>query len=682
MPRMNRREFAATAAAFGLALAHGVARAQGPARAWSERRDHYPQGVASGDPTSDSVILWTRRPPLQTPAERLHVEVAEDAEFRRIVARGDTRVAAETDWTCRFLAAGLRPAREYFYRFTDEHGFGSRVGRTLTAPPDRDARAVRFAFVSCQDPTQGALNAWRRMIYEDERRPPEERLRFVLHLGDFIYEIVFYPEDSPGGRSRGRRLRDLIRYPHGEKMGAFHIPTTLEDYRTAYRAYLTDPDLQDARARWPFVAVWDNHEFSWNGWQSQQVFGGQVRPAQTKKVAANQVWWEYQPARVRQPQGVSLDRFEVPAVADTAVTNFDALGLGTEPNNLAAIGSLTIYRALRWGRNVDLVLTDNRSFTSPPPDGSNFVPQGYRWMQPQEAVEILDSGRAFRGGHPPETIRFGGRDLPNPSKDSPPQSHLGAAQKAWFLDRLKNSEAAWKIWGHSFGSLVWRTDIQNLPEGLAPAWPGAGYGLLNGGYFVEHAEICDFVRRERISGFAVVAGDKHSFWAGLVSKDLPPARFDPVGVEFITGSVSAQGLFEVGSQGIPRDDPLRPLFLHDRPDGSVAPAMNMTILHGVRSSLELQRSGDVERAKALRNPDVSPHLRFADLGGHGYATVRVSPDRLETEFVCIPRPYERSETPDGGPISYRVVHRVRRWQAGTTPVLEQEVLEGTPPLAT
>lgn len=682
MAGFNRRQFLATAAAFGMAAAHGGVQAR-RAPAWTERRDLYPQGVASGDPTPDSVILWTRRPPVGgAGARELSVEVAEDTRFRRIVARGHSGLDAATDWTCRFLAGGLRPGREYFYRFTDEQGQGSRVGRTLTAPAEDDGRPVRFSFVSCQDPTQGALNAWRRMIFEDERRPPEERLGFVLHLGDFIYELVFYPEDSPGGRSRGRRLRDLIRYPNGEKIGAFHVPTTLEDYRTAYRAYLTDPDLQDARARWPFVAMWDNHEFSWQGWQSQQVFGGEVRPGQTKKVAANQAWWEFQPARVRQPDGFDLERFHAPAVADAPITTFDPLGLGTEPNNLAAIGSLTVYRALRWGRNVDLILTDNRSYTSPPTGGAEFTPRGFPWMAPQEASEIIDWGRAYGGGHPPATIRFDGRDLPNPSRNDPPQSHLGQVQKAWLLDRLKSSTASWKIWGHSFGTLVWRTDPQNLPAGVGAAWPGSGYGLMNGGYFLDKAEICDLVAREGITGFAIVAGDKHSFWAGLVSKDLPPEPFEPVGVEFITGAISSQGLFEVAQQTFPREHPLRALYLHDGADGSVAPAINMTILHGVRSSLELQRSGDAARARALRNPDVSPHLRFADLGGNGFATVRVTGDSLETEFVCIPWPFERSDTPDGGPVSYRVVHRAPKWGSGERPRLEQRILEGEPPLAT
>src|SRR5262245_28106199 len=326
----TRRAFAQAAAAFGAALALGQGTAIAAA-ACPERRDLYPQGVASGDPQADSVILWTRRAPdAPTASYKLTVEVASTPDFANIVARGETTVGADTDWTCRFLAAGLKPAQEFWYRFTDEHGNGSRIGRTLTAPAEHDQRPVKFAFVSCQDVTQGACNAYRRMIFEDERRAPAERLLFVLHLGDFIYEMVWYPEDSPGGVNRGRRLRDIVRFPNGEKMGQFHIPTTLADYRAAYKGYLTDPDLQDARARFPFVPVWDNHEFSWQAFQSQQVFGGEVRPAQKLKVIANQAWFEYQPARVVKHGDPKLDRFTPPQVSDAALTRFDALGLGLE----------------------------------------------------------------------------------------------------------------------------------------------------------------------------------------------------------------------------------------------------------------------------------------------------------------------------------------------------------------
>ena len=224
------------------------------------------------------------------------------------------------------------PPTEYWYRFTDEDGNGSRIGRTLTAPKESDARPVRFTFVSCQDMTIGAANAYRRMIYEDERRPRAEQLGFVLHLGDFIYEVVNYADEMPEGKYRGRRLRPLFKYPDGEKFRDYHLPVTLADYRTVYRAYLTDPDLQDARARWPFVPVWDNHEFSWQGYQSIQVFGGEQRPAQTKKVAANQAWWEYQPARVARP-GANRDRFEAPAVKDTPITEYDENGFGRGADN-------------------------------------------------------------------------------------------------------------------------------------------------------------------------------------------------------------------------------------------------------------------------------------------------------------------------------------------------------------
>ena len=140
---------------------------------------------------------------------------------------------------------------------------------------------MRFAFVSCQNENHGAQNAYRRIIFEDERAAEQDRLGFVLHLGDFIYQFVWYPEDRPRGMYN-RRLRDIVRYEHGEKIDDFHIPTTLADYRAVYRAYLRDPDLLDARARWRFVNTWDN-EFSWLGYQGLQIFKGETRAGKDSK---------------------------------------------------------------------------------------------------------------------------------------------------------------------------------------------------------------------------------------------------------------------------------------------------------------------------------------------------------------------------------------------------------------
>jgi len=191
--------------------------------------------------------------------------------------------------------------------------------------------AVAFAFVSCQNVNQGAQNAYRRMIFEDQRAAEADRLGFVLHLGDFIYELVWYPEDRPQGMY-DRRLRDIVSLSGGrKKFATFTFLRTLDGYRAVYRAYLHDPDLQDARARWPFVNMWDNHEFSWLGWQSLQKFQGKTRPAQTRKVAANEAFFEYQPARMSRPNGNSLQRFSPPkcGCADHRVRRSRA-GAGSE----------------------------------------------------------------------------------------------------------------------------------------------------------------------------------------------------------------------------------------------------------------------------------------------------------------------------------------------------------------
>jgi len=689
--RVTRREFLAAAAALGATPVWAAGAKSKSSRAASshERRDLFPEGVASGDPHPDSVLLWTRRPFETGEQARLLVEVAADDDFKQIIASAPAIVCAASDWTCRVLAGNLEPATVYWYRFTDEMGQTSRVGRTITAPAADDARPVKFAFVSCQNVNQGSQHAYRRMIFEDERAPQAERLGFVLHLGDFIYEIVWYPEDRPQGMY-DRKLRDIVRYERGEKIQDFHIPTTVDDYRAIYRAYLHDPDLQDARARWPFVPMWDNHEFSWRGWQSFQVFDSATRPQQTRKVAAMQAWFEYQPARIRKSGGTSLERFDPPKVVNAPITRFDAHGLGQEPNNLTALASLTGYRAMRWGRHVELLITDQRSYRSEDPnsrpEAQDFATKDFPELIPQEALEVLDAGRIYAGGKPPDSIAFGDKQIANFRKQEPPQTILGAEQKTWFLNRLKTSTATWKVWGNTTGALDCRADPKNLPPGLTVPWPGKGYAGFNSGdhsnAYVERAEIYSFVRGEGITGFATVAGDRHSFWAGLAAETLPPKAFDPVGISFIVGSISAPGLVEALEHQLAKDHPLRALYLAKPPGANrPQPAVNMLLRHGVRSCLEYQKSGDADRARSLSNPELAPHLSFVDMGGHGYATVRASATEWECEFVCIPRPVERVARRDGGPLAYRVVHRTPLWNKGARPQLEQRVLEGNPVLS-
>ena len=685
---LSRREFVQQAAAIGAALAW-----TGPARAsrtnWREARELYPHGVASGDPDPSSVILWTRRPFEAGDREKLTVEVAEDANFSRVVATAAAPVSAASDWTSRVLVGGLKPARTYWYRFTDAQGNGSRVGRTITAPLPDDLRPITFAFVSCQDVNESKLNGYRRMIFEDERARPDDQLDFVLHLGDFIYEVVQYPED---GKPRyGRNLYEVARIPDALQASIFHIPSTVEGYRAVWKGYLADPDLQDARARWPFVCIWDNHEFSWQGWQSILKNPKFEQPGQTIKVAANQVWFENIPARVKAPSG-SLEEFGSVPVENVKIEKFRDDGLGLEPNNIAAIDSLIIYRALRYGRHLDLLLTDERSHRGPSPfeDASpgELADWGdYDGMFPDDLMQILDGGRAFNGGNPPAQLEFNGKTIPNPRKDQPPQTLLGGKQKAWFKDRLRSSTATWKIWASSQSTLEQRADPENLPAELTKQkWPAGRFANVGGGDFgsawVERSEIYDLVRDAKITGFAIVSGDLHSFWAGYAASHLPPAKFEPVGLSFTGGSMSSVGAGEANQYVIKKDNKFRPLYLADRP-GAAKPesTYDMLLTHGVRSCFEYAKSFDRAKARALSNPDVAPHLKFVDIGGHGYATVRLDGDEMRTEFVCIPPPVTRAATPDGGPLRYRIAHTAKLWRAGERPQLVQEVLEGDPGLS-
>jgi len=679
----SRRQFIKQAASLGAVLLWGSASPFASAAGTEERRDLFPQGVASGDPDPNSVILWTRRPPGDRPAQKLLAEVSTDAAFKHVIGKQEASISANADWTCRVLAAGLKPRTVYWYRFTDEHGFASRIGRTMTAPLPSDMGPMNFAFVSCQDVNEGTLNAYRRMMFEDERARPEDQLGFVLHLGDFIYEVVEYPEEV---KTRyDRTIYDIGKIPDGGESSNFHYPLTLDGYRVVYKAYLADPDLQDARARWPFVCIWDNHEFSWQGRQSIQQAGGPPRPGQTIKVAANQAWFEYVPARVKPPSG-SLAEFGKVAVENVKIEHWDENGLGLEPNNLAAIRSLIGYRAFHYGRHLDLLITDQRSFSGDDPSdaeeiGKIFDP-AFRGYFSEEAMIALDFGRTADGGKPPEELHFRDAKIANPSKNKAPRTILGVEQKAWFKEQLRGSRATWKIWANSLGALDDRVDLQNLPAGMVKdPWPADTYGMSHtydfGGAFAERKEIYDLVRDAKITGFAIVAGDRHSFWAGYAAAHLPPRKFEPVGLSFVGGSLSSAGTMEAVEHNLPKAHPLRALFLADRPDGGKAEwTYNMLLRHGVRSCLEYAKSFDLKRARALSNPQLAPHLEFIDLGGHGYAKVRLTNDEMTTEFVCIPRPITRSTSPDGGPIRYRVAHIAKLWKPGERPHLEVKILEG------
>src|SRR5690606_20184814 len=124
-------------------------------------------GVASGDPTADGVVLWTRLAPRPIegggmPSEPMEVrwQVAEDEQFSKVVRKGTT--VATPDWahSVHVEVEGLAPDRWYWYQF-EAGGEVSPKGRTRTMPAaDQTPEALRFAFASCQHYETGYYTAY------------------------------------------------------------------------------------------------------------------------------------------------------------------------------------------------------------------------------------------------------------------------------------------------------------------------------------------------------------------------------------------------------------------------------------------------------------------------------------------------------------------------------------------
>src|SRR5437764_327607 len=106
-------------------------------------------GVASGDPHTDSVLLWTRVTPSGGASGAIPViwELAADHDFHRLVAHGVFETNADRDFAVKAIANGLRPGSEYFYRFRVGKTV-SPVGRTRTLP-EGAINDVVLAFVTC-----------------------------------------------------------------------------------------------------------------------------------------------------------------------------------------------------------------------------------------------------------------------------------------------------------------------------------------------------------------------------------------------------------------------------------------------------------------------------------------------------------------------------------------------------
>lgn len=246
-----------------------------PARETPVRFDH---GIASGDPMSDRVILWTRVSGLSGNDVDVRWRVASDPEMRRVVRRGGLRTGPGRDYTVKVDASGLPPGQTLYFQF-HVGDIASDIGRTRTLPQGSPA-AARFAVVSCANYPYGYFHVYREIARRDD-------LDAVLHLGDYIYEYGM-------GEYATERAEELGRVPDPQ-----HRLVGLDDYRRRHAQYKSDPDSQVMHAAHPLIAIWDDHEFANDAWRD----GAQNHVAEdgswpARRDTAIQAWLEWMPVRV------------------------------------------------------------------------------------------------------------------------------------------------------------------------------------------------------------------------------------------------------------------------------------------------------------------------------------------------------------------------------------------------
>jgi alkaline phosphatase D len=326
------------------------------------------EGVASFDPSATNVILWTRYTAATNESgdAAIRWEVATASTFAPLVASGTAVASATTDYTVAVDVPGLAANQKYYYRFVSERTKATSVmGETRTLPTGIQASSVKLAVVSCANFQAGLFNVYGAVAASDADA--------VVHLGDYIYE---YGAGQYGSNPATAALkRD-------------HLPATeilsLSDYRTRYRQYRSDKQLQRAHQLKPFICVWDDHEYANDAYTT----GAQNHQPATegsfedRKRVANQAWHEYLPAR------------------------------GADKTK--------IYRSFAFGNLVNLLMLDTR-------------------ITGRDKQLSLNDYTSTTGAF--NTAAFAA-DWQNPNR-----SMLGTDQRAWLASSLGSSGAQWQVLG-------------------------------------------------------------------------------------------------------------------------------------------------------------------------------------------------------------------------------------------
>ena len=443
-------------------------------------------GVASGDPLSDRVIIWTRVTTGDETSVSIDWQMASDEAFSEIVAEGSAEAALSSDHTVKIDVTGLLADSIYYYRFLVGSTV-SPVGRTRTLP-EGDVDEVRLAVFSCSNYPAGFFHVYAEAALAED-------VNAVLHLGDYIYEYGKGGYASADAEALGRESD-----PENELL-------SLEDYRLRYSQYRTDEDLQALHARFPFIIVWDDHEFANDAWrEGAENHNDGEGEFLTRQANALKAWQEWLPVRL----------------PDTS-------------------NALRIYRRFEFGNLLSLHMLDTRVVGRDQQlDYANYVTADGIDAVTFEA-DLTDSNRQL----------------------------LGAEQTAWLSDGLAGSAATWQVLGQQvlmgrmnipapvalqqisfadYAALAAQAQID--PTTLTDeqqailAQPSIPYNLdAWDGYFAAREAVLA-AANEAGSNLVVLSGDTHNAWAS----NLQDMMGNSIGVEFATPSVSSPGLEEILSE--------------------------------------------------------------------------------------------------------------------------------------
>jgi alkaline phosphatase D len=285
--------------------------------------DPFSLGVASGDPDSSSVVLWTRLAPeplspdggMGTESVNVSWRLAADDSMQTIVASGTATATAALGHSVHVEVQGLNPDRWYWYQFSAGNA-QSPIGRTRTFPSDdMMPKQVRFAVTSCQNFEQGLFTAYEQMAKDD--------LDLVFHLGDYIYEY----EAGRNGKVRTHAGPEIV---------------SLGDYRTRHAQYRSDPLLHNMHAQCPWLVTWDDHEFDNNcAGEISEEEGIDPVDYLVRRANAYQAYYEAMPLRAScLPRGCDM----------------------------------TLYRKTSYGRLAEFLVLDTRQYRSDQPNNDKRSP--------------------------------------------------------------------------------------------------------------------------------------------------------------------------------------------------------------------------------------------------------------------------------------------------------------------